>query len=94
MSAYLARKDIAFGGAEYNQKAQYLFTELNEVKPAMIEEATRNARAVAGRFAADSKVRPGKLKRANQGQVTIEDRDSITPYTIEHRGERHENRLQ
>lgn len=78
--AELGKKGIAFGGAEYNQKAQYLFTKLNEVKPEMIEEATRNARAVAEQFAADSKSRLGKLKRANQGQFTIEDRDSNTPY--------------
>ncbi len=46
----------------------------------MIEEATRNARAVAEKFAADSQSRLGKLKRASQGQFTIEDRDSNTPY--------------
>ncbi len=78
--AELGKKGIAFGGDEYNQKASYLFTRLNEIKPAMIEEATRNARAVAEQFAADSKSRLGKLKSANQGQFGIEDRDSNTPY--------------
>jgi uncharacterized protein len=78
--AALGKKGIAFGGDEYSQRASYLFTKLNEIKPAMIEEATRNARAVAGQFAADSKSRLGKLRSANQGQFSIEDRDSNTPY--------------
>lgn len=46
----------------------------------MIEEATRNARTAAEKFAADANSRIGKLKRANQGQFTIEDRDTNTPY--------------
>jgi len=46
----------------------------------MIEEATRNARAVAEKFAQDSKSRLGKIKRASQGQFSIEDRDSTTPH--------------
>jgi len=78
--AELGKKGIAFGGDEYSQRTNYLFTKLNDIKPAMIEEATRNARAVAEQFAADSKSRLGKIKRANQGQFTIEDRDSNTPY--------------
>jgi uncharacterized protein len=78
--AELGKKGIAFGGDEYNQKATYLFTKLNEIKPAMVQEATRNARAVAEQFAADSNSRIGKLKSANQGQFAIEDRDSNTPY--------------
>ena len=49
-------------------------------KPAMIAEATQNARAVAEKFAADSKSSIGKIKSASQGQFTIEDRDKTTPY--------------
>lgn len=76
----LGKKGIALGGDEYNQRTQYLFTQLNELKPAMVEEATRNARLVAEQFAKDSNSTLGKLKSANQGQFTIEDRDSNTPY--------------
>lgn len=76
----LGKKGIAIGGDEYSQRVQYMFTKLNEVKPAMVEEATRNARMVAEQFAADSNSRLGKLKRANQGQFSVEDRDSNTPY--------------
>jgi hypothetical protein len=63
-----------------NAAAQFLFTGLNDLKPAMIEAATRNAREVANKFAADSESRLGKIRRASQGLFTIEDRDSNTPY--------------
>ena len=46
----------------------------------MIEEATRNARAAAEKFAKDSDSRLGKIKNASQGQFTITDRDENTPY--------------
>lgn len=78
--AELGKKGIAFGGEDDNRKPQFLFTKLNDLKPAMIEEATRNARAVAEKFAADSQSRLGKIKRASQGQFSIEDRDSNTPH--------------
>lgn len=58
----------------------YSFTKLNEIKPAMIETATRNARETAEKFAADSDSKLGKIKRATQGQFSINDRDSNTPY--------------
>jgi hypothetical protein len=77
--ADLGKKGIAFGGGDY-QQTQYLFTKLNDVKPAMIEEATRKAREVAEKFAADSNSQLGKIKSANQGQFSVEDRDSNTPY--------------
>ncbi|CAH1905664.1 SIMPL domain-containing protein [Candidatus Nitrotoga sp. HW29] len=76
----LGKKGIAFGGEEYEQKTEYLFTKLNDVKPSMVEEATRNARHVAEQFAADSNSKLGKIKSANQGQFTISDRDSSTPH--------------
>ena len=59
---------------------QFLFNGLNNIKPAMIEEATRNAREVAEKFAHDSGSKLGKIKRASQGQFSIDDRDSNTPY--------------
>ena len=58
----------------------YSFTKLNEIKPSMIETATKNARETAEKFAADSESRLGKIKRATQGQFSITDRDSNTPY--------------
>jgi hypothetical protein len=46
----------------------------------MIEEATKAAREVAEKFARDSDSRLGKIRTANQGLFSIEDRDSNTPY--------------
>jgi hypothetical protein len=75
----LGKKGIAIGGEDYQTKPEYLFTKLNELKPQMIEEATKNAREVADKFASDSKSTLGKIKHAEQGQFTINDRDSNTP---------------
>lgn len=58
----------------------YRFTGLNDIKPPMIEEATKNARQAAEKFAQDSQSKLGKIKRANQGQFTITDRDNNTSY--------------
>lgn len=75
----LGKQGIAIAGQDYEARTEFLFTGLNGIKPAMIEEATRNAREVAEKFAADSGSRLGKIRRAQQGQFTIEDRDSSTP---------------
>jgi hypothetical protein len=53
----------------------YIFTGLNVVKPPMIAEATRSARAGAEQFAADSGSRVGGIRRANQGLFQILPRD-------------------
>jgi hypothetical protein len=78
--AELGRKGIAFSGEGYENKTEYIYTKLNDIKPAMIEEATQKAREVALKFAQDSSSRLGKIKSANQGQFSIEDRDKNTPY--------------
>jgi len=69
-----------FSGDGYQSQTEYLFTRLNEVKPEMVEEATQNARETAEKFAADSKSSLGKIKRANQGQFSIEARDRNNPH--------------
>jgi hypothetical protein len=53
----------------------YLFDGLNKLKPEMIAEATRNARAAAEQFARDSGSTLGKIRRANQGVFEILARD-------------------
>ncbi len=77
--ADLIKKGVAIivGGYEYNPT--FTFTGLNDIKPQMIEEATINARTTAEKFAADSQSKLGKIKTANQGQFTINDRDNNTP---------------
>ena len=76
----LLKQGIAITGGDYRYNVQYDFTGLNAVKPQMIEEATKNARAAAIKFAKDSDSELGKIKRAYQGQFSIEDRDANTPY--------------
>jgi len=76
----LGKKGIVFSGGNYQSQTEYIFTRLNEVKPAMIEEATRKAREVAEKFASDSKSRLGKIRRASQGQFSINSRDKNNPH--------------
>jgi len=76
----LLKQGIAITGGEYRYNTVYSFTALNDIKPQMIEEATRNARAAAMKFAQDSGSKLGKIKNASQGQFTISDRDENTPY--------------
>lgn len=78
--AELGKKGVVLSGQEYQAQTEYLFTKLNDIKPEMIEEATRAAREVAEKFAKDSLSKLGKIKTANQGQFTITDRDSNTPH--------------
>lgn len=76
----LGKKGIVFTGANYDSQTEYLFTRLNDVKPEMIEEATRKARHVAEKFADDSDSQLGKIKKASQGQFSIDARDRNNPH--------------
>jgi hypothetical protein len=76
----LGKAGVVLSQANYGEQTQYLFTGLNEIKPEMVEEATRNARKVAEEFARDSDSRLGKIKQALQGQFSIVDRDSNNPH--------------
>ena len=66
----------------------YSFTRLNDIKPEMVAEATKDARAAAEQFAQDSGADVGGIKHATQGYFSIEARDgdsggwgvSDTPY--------------
>ena len=57
----------------------YQYNGLPELKPAMIEEATQNARAVAQKFADDAQCSLGSIRRASQGQFSIEN-DQYQPW--------------
>ena len=64
---------------DYEQRPQFLYTRLNEIKPDMIAEATRNARRAAEQFAEDSGAQVGNIRTARQGLFTITDRDKNSP---------------
>jgi hypothetical protein len=63
------------GGSQPN----YIFNQVNEIKPGMIQEATKNARIAADQFARDSQTTLGKLRNASQGWFQVENRDAATP---------------
>jgi len=60
---------------EEGSSMSYTFTKLNDIKPEMVAEATRNARAAAEQFANDSGADVGAIKDATQGYFSIAARD-------------------
>lgn len=76
----LLKRGIAITAGDYQYNVQYEYTGLNTIKPQMIEEATKNARQAAEKFAQDSESKLGKIRHANQGQFSISDRDPNTPH--------------
>jgi len=76
----LGKQGIVFSGNDYQARTEYIFTRLNAIKPEMIEEATKNARVVAQKFADDSNSKLGKIKKASQGQFSISQRDKNNPH--------------
>jgi hypothetical protein len=53
----------------------YTFTKLDEIKPGMVAEATKDARKSAEQFAEDSGTDVGGIKSATQGYFSIDSRD-------------------
>lgn len=78
-SLSLMSKGILLGSKNTWRPIEYIFKGLNELKPSMIEEATKNAREVAEKFARDSDAKVGDIMMARQGLFTINDRDENTP---------------
>lgn len=76
----LLKDGVAIVGGDYENRIIYEYTLLNDLKPQMIAEATRNARKAAEQFAKDSDSKLGKIVWASQGQFSITDRDNNTPY--------------
>ena len=79
--AELIKDGIVINASEnWENPTEFKFEGLNELKPSMVEEATKNARETAEKFAKDSDSELGKIKRASQGSFSIENRDSNTPH--------------
>lgn len=68
----LVQSGIALSG----NSIAYKFNALNQLKPDMITEATRNARSSAQRFAADSGSAVGQIRSASQGSFSISAADA------------------
>lgn len=73
----LVKQGLVFGA--YTEPPQFIFTDLNRIKPQLIAEATANARLAAEQFAADSGSEVGHIRDANQGVIAVNDLDSATP---------------
>ena len=69
-------KLIAQGINIENRAPVYRFTKLNEIKPAMLREATKNARLAANEFAENAGVTVGGIRDARQGSFYVRDAGS------------------
>ena len=76
----LLKEGVAIVDGGYNNPVQYDFVSFNSMKPKMMEEAIANARKTAEQFAKNSDSKLNKIVSADQGQFSIDDRDSNTPY--------------
>jgi hypothetical protein len=63
----------------YEYRTEFLFTDLETIKPEMIAQATADARKAARQFAEDSGSKLGAIRSASQGYFSIQDLDSYTP---------------
>jgi len=72
--------NLSFSTSDYasdlNPNPSYFYTQLDEIRPQMLVEATQSAYAVAKQFAKDSQNKLGRLRRANQGVFEITPRDA------------------
>ena len=78
----LLEKGVTLVGNESGdriERIEFIYNAVNDIKPDMIKEATANARAAAEKFAQDSKSKVGRIRRATQGALEIEDRDAASP---------------
>ena len=79
-SSALLKQGVVLTGEEYNMRPDYLYTNLNTIKPEMIREATQNARKAAEQFARDSGSSVGNIIKARQGLFSITNRDRNSPH--------------
>jgi len=67
---------VAEGIVVTGSNALYRFNGLNNIKPAMLVEAIKNAREAANTFALNANAKLGKIRHASQGLFTINDHNS------------------
>jgi hypothetical protein len=78
-SGELVSRGVMLGAEGEAGGPAFDYTRLNDIKPALIAEATANARKSAEQFAKDSGARIGGIRSANQGVVDISNRDQGSP---------------
>jgi hypothetical protein len=72
----LVARGVVLSGEGQAAGPAFVFTGLNAIKPDMIAQATRDARAAGEQFAADSGSRLGGIRSASQGLFQILPRDA------------------
>jgi hypothetical protein len=84
----LIRQGVVLDGRPIESAAAnpaYLFTRLGDIRPAMLAQATKSARALAQQFATDSNSHLGAIRRASEGIFQVLSRDGETPNPAEER---------
>ena len=76
----LLREGVAIVDGGYENPVNYEYVSFTAMKPSMMQEAIANAEKTAKQFADNSHSKLDKILTADQGQFSIEDRDSNTPY--------------
>lgn len=76
----LLKEGIAVYSNTYDTPVTYDYVSFQEMKPAMMAEAIKNAEATAQQFAENSHSKLNKIVNADQGQFSISDRDNNTPF--------------
>ena len=76
----LLQKGVAIVDGGYENPVKYEYVAFRKMKPKMMQEAIENAEQTATQFAENSKSKIDKIMNADQGQFSIDDRDSNTPY--------------
>lgn len=62
---------VSGGREDGRSNVVYRYTKFNDLRPELISDATKNARASAERFAADSAKKVGAIRSAQQGLIQI-----------------------
>ena len=76
----LLKEGVAIVDGGYENPIKYEFVSFKEMKPKMMQEASENAEKTAQQFAENSHSKLNKIVSADQGQFSIDDRDSNTPW--------------
>ena len=76
----LLKDGIAIVDGGYENPIKYEYVSFKEMKPKMMQEAIENAEKTAQQFAENSHSQIDKIVSADQGQFSIDDRDSNTPW--------------
>lgn len=76
----LLKQGVAVVEGGYGNEVSYEYVSFQKMKPKMMQEAIKNAELTARQFAENSSSRLNKIMTADQGQFSIDNRDSNTPY--------------